>query len=55
MDMDVDIKVKNDSGVAVDPGMIKIMAAVIAACDEAGLPRSYTIEVEPLEGGESKS
>ena len=53
--MDVDVKVKNDSGVEVDPGMVKILAAVIAACDEAGLPRSYTIEVEPLEGGESEN
>ena len=55
MSVDLDVKIKNDSGVAVDPGMIEVMAAVIAACDKAGLPRSYTIEVEPLEGGESKN
>jgi len=50
----MDFEVKNIKG-DVSPQMIDIAVAAILACEEAGMPKSFTIEVEPLEGGESKS
>lgn len=49
----MDFEVKNIKG-DVSPQMIDIAVAAILACEEARMPKSFTVEVKPQEGGESK-